>query len=218
MFINILGNKNRKKFFKFSYVIIPIFTFIEVMGYFIGSNDFGKLFVPQYDANKIKLLKSENLIFRKKIETLKPKGIHIIIDTANNILYLKENQKTLLKATISAGSGNILIDPYGTRKWIFETPRGVFSVQTKFENPPWIKPDWAFIEEGKPIPNNPTERIEEGVLGEYAIGFGNGYFIHGTLYKRLLGKNVTHGCIRLGDNELKKVYDFTPIGAKVFIF
>ncbi len=211
--------KNRKKFLKWVFRILFIFILVEGAGYLTGLNDFWKVDVfPQYNPNKIRLLKSENSILKKKIESLKPKGIYIIIDTANNILYLKENQKTLLQATISAGSGNILSDPFGKREWIFETPRGVFSVLMKFENPTWIKPDWAFIEEGKPIPTNPLERIEEGVLGGYAIGFGNGYFIHGTLYKRLLGKNVTHGCIRLGDNELKMVYNSTPIGAKIFIF
>ena len=47
------------------------------------------------------------------------------------------------------------------------------------------------------VPTNAADRVEQGVLGEYALGFGKGYFIHGTLYTRLLGKNVTHGCIRL---------------------
>jgi len=61
--------------------------------------------------------------------------------------------------------------------------------------PSWVKPDWAFIEEGEDIPKNYYDRIEEGVLGDYALEIGNGYFIHGTLYTRLLGKSVTHGCI-----------------------
>ena len=69
----------------------------------------------------------------------------------------------------------------------------------------WVKPDWAFVEEGLAIPKSYTDRIEPGVLGEYALGFGKGFFIHGTLYTRLLGKNVTHGCIRLNDDDLKSV-------------
>jgi len=46
--------------------------------------------------------------------------------------------------------------------------------------------------------------VEAGVLGDYALGFGQGYFIHGTLYTRLLGRNVTHGCIRVADKDLEK--------------
>ena len=47
------------------------------------------------------------------------------------------------------------------------------------------KPDWAFIEEGRGDPGNFKDRVEEGSLGDFALGFGNGYFIHGTLYTRL---------------------------------
>ncbi len=56
------------------------------------------------------------------------------------------------------------------------------------------------------------------MLGRYALGFGNGYFIHGTLYTRLLGTNVTHGCIRLGDADLEHIFKTVPLGATVFIY
>ena len=82
----------------------------------------------------------------------------------------------------------------------------------------WRKPDWAFIEEGKQPPENPAARLEEGVLGDYALAFGNGYFIHGTLYTRLIGKNVTHGCIRLGDRDLETLFKRVRLGTPVFIF
>ncbi len=68
------------------------------------------------------------------------------------------------------------------------------------------------------MPENPADRVETGVLGEYALGFGKGYFIHGTLYTRLLGKNVTHGCIRLNDGDLKDVYQFARVGTPIIIF
>jgi len=66
--------------------------------------------------------------------------------------------------------------------------------------------------------NQALERIEKGVLGDYSLGFGNGYFIHGTLYTRLLGRNVTHGCIRVGDEDLRKVFTTAGIGTKIIIF
>lgn len=91
-------------------------------------------------------------------------------------------------------------------------------MQSKLTNPTWIKPDWAFIEEGLGIPQNVADRAEQGVLGNYALGFGKGYFIHGTLYTRLLGKNVTHGCIRLNDSDLKGVYALARVGTPIMIF
>ena len=82
----------------------------------------------------------------------------------------------------------------------------------------WVKPDWAYIEEGKRPPKNKQERFESGVLGDYALGFGDGYFIHGTLYSRLLGRNVSHGCVRVGDKDLQAVYAAAAIGTKIYIF
>jgi L,D-transpeptidase YbiS len=154
----------------------------------------------------------------RRMQSLHPKGLYISVDTAGNRLYLKDGDRTLLAATISAGSGSILKNPANERTWVFETPRGEFTILSKFTKPSWIKPDWAFIEEGKSVPKNFADRVEEGVLGDYALGFGNGYFIHGTLYTRLLGKNITHGCIRMGDKDLRTLYRSVPLGTKVFIF
>jgi L,D-transpeptidase ErfK/SrfK len=154
-----------------------------------------------------------------QLSRLKPQQPYILVDTARNHLYVKRRQEVVLDAIASTGSGIILDKPgEGNDQWVFDTPRGEFLVQSKLTDPAWVKPDWAFIEEGEEIPKNPADRVEQGVLGEYALGFGKGYFIHGTLYTRLLGKNVTHGCIRLNDGDLKRVYTFARVGTPIIIF
>ncbi|MCA1958199.1 MAG: L,D-transpeptidase [Nitrospira sp.] len=155
----------------------------------------------------------------KQLSRLKPQEPYILVDTARNHLYLKQRDDVLLDALASTGSGTILPKPGGTTdQWVFDTPRGEFFVQSKLLNPAWVKPDWAFIEEGLEVPRNQADRVEQGVLGAYALGFGKGYFIHGTLYTRLLGKNVTHGCIRLNDDDLKSVYRVARVGTPIIIF
>jgi L,D-transpeptidase YbiS len=142
-----------------------------------------------------------------------------VVDTARNHLYVKRRHEIVLDAIASTGSGTILDKPgEANNQWVFDTPRGEFVVQSKLTNPVWVKPDWAFVEEGLVVPRDPAERIEPGVLGDYALGFGKGYFIHGTLYTRLLGKNVTHGCIRLNDQDLKSVYQLARVGTPIMIF
>jgi L,D-transpeptidase YbiS len=165
-----------------------------------------------------KKLAATNAGLEKRLAALAPKGAYIVIDTASNRVFLREGEKTLREMIASCGSGNVLEDPVGGRTWTFETPRGVFSVKNKINNPLWIKPDWAFIEEGEEIPKNPADRAEPGMMGDYAMGIGQGYFIHGTLYKRLLGRNVSHGCIRLGDEDLKSLVKTVPLGTRVIIF
>jgi lipoprotein-anchoring transpeptidase ErfK/SrfK len=212
-------DEKKRRLLKVSGLVLSIGLLVEATGFMMGwrASRIQQADWTETKPGLVKILKSENALLKKRIRSFPPQGLYIVVDTADNLLYLNEGSRTLLKATISAGSGNILIDPSGERKWIFETPRGEFAVQSKFEKPTWIKPDWAFIEEGKPLPRNFGERIEQGVLGDYALGIGNGYFIHGTLYTRLLGKNITHGCIRVGDQDLKTLYHAVSLGTKVLI-
>jgi lipoprotein-anchoring transpeptidase ErfK/SrfK len=212
----------KKLYFLIFGILIAIFLVLEGIGTFLGSRLTARwkaLSVEQKDLNagadnRIDTVKA----LQRKIQRLEPKGLYIVIDSGKNILYLKKGDAVRLEAVVSCGSGNVLQEPDGKRSWVFDTPKGVFTVTSKLRDPSWIKPDWAFIEEAKSIPKNPQERVEEGVLGDYALGFGDGYFIHGTLYTRLLGRNVTHGCIRVGDEDLKKLFLVVTIGTPIFIY
>jgi L,D-transpeptidase YbiS len=155
---------------------------------------------------------------RNALKQIKPRGPYIVIDTHANKLYLRTDDSVLYKATCSTGSGGILTDSLTGRKWMFNTPRGIFKVNSKLKQPWWRKPDWAFIEENETIPKSESERLDPEMLGDYALGFGEGYFIHGTIYERLLGVSVTHGCVRLGSDDLKYIYDRVSPGTRVLIF
>ncbi|MDF0664590.1 MAG: L,D-transpeptidase [Nitrospira sp.] len=171
------------------------------------------------DNTGLRTMQARYKALSKQLSQLMPNQPYILVDTARNRLYVKHQGQVVLDAIASTGSGTILDKPgEGNNQWVFDTPRGEFLVKSRLTNPTWIKPDWAFIEEGLAVPRNAADRAEQGVLGEYALGFGQGYFIHGTLYTRLLGKNVTHGCIRLNDNDLKGVYKLARVGTPIMIF
>lgn len=212
-----------KTFLKIIIILTIAFLTVDVIGYYTSRHGFkdniGSAADLKINKRYLSELKAKNRNLRGIIEGLAPSGLYIVVDTAENVLFLKHGNTIIRKAVISAGSGSILKDPSGKRKWVFDTPRGEFNVQSKIVKPRWIKPDWAFIEEGEDIPKKASkERIEEGVLGDYALGLGDGYFIHGTLYTRLLGRNVTHGCMRVGDKDLRAIFNASGIGTKVFIF
>jgi L,D-transpeptidase YbiS len=154
----------------------------------------------------------------RELAALAPRGPYITVDTAENRLYLKRGEQVLREAICSAGTGAGLEDPESGRRWVFETPRGARRIQTKIKDPVWREPDWSFIEEGEPIPKDYSERFESGMLGEYAMSLGGGYLIHGTLYERLLGRNVTHGCIRVSRDDLRLVAKTVRVGDRVYIF
>ncbi len=154
-----------------------------------------------------------------RLDALAPRGVYIVIDQTQNRLYLKRGNETLLQAVCSTGSGMVLRESTGKkREWVFDSPRGRFEVRTMLRDPVWRKPDWAFVEESQPIPKNPADRLDYGTLGEYALYFGDGFMIHGTLYERLLGRAVSHGCIRVGRDDLRKVWASARIGTQIYIY
>jgi len=143
---------------------------------------------------------------------------YIIINTTDNRFFLYRNKKLIREGFCSSGSYTML-KTEGEKKWIFKTPKGKYWILGKITSPVWRKPDWAFVEEGLPIPSaNHSSRYEYGVLGDYAMSIGDGYLIHGTLYKRFLGMPVTHGCVRLNDEDLEAIYNTLSVGSKVYIF
>lgn len=154
----------------------------------------------------------------KELEKVRPRGVYIVVDSYRNRLTLYDHGRPLRSAVCSTGTGRVLRDPRNGKRWIFDTPMGERVVERKVQHPVWAKPDWAFIEEGYLPPKDPNERFDNMSLGDYALYIGDGFIIHGTLFKSLLGRRVTHGCIRLGDEDLEFIYKHAPIGTHVYLY
>lgn len=170
------------------------------------------------NSKEINALKKQVEILNKKIDRFTPNSTFLTINTTENTFRLYKNNEIIWRGKCSTGSF-IQLEVDSTKSWTFETPKGVLTVKNKITNPVWHKPDWAFVEEGLPVPpKNDPSRYERGVLGDYALALGDGYLIHGTLYQRLLGMPVTHGCVRLADEDLEMVFKNMQVGSKVFIY
>jgi hypothetical protein len=152
-----------------------------------------------------------------KLDKFTPSDAYIIINTSDNHFFLYKGKQLIRDGMCSTGKNEKLVSEQGDNT--FYTPKGVRKVQRKQTDPVWAKPNWAFIEEGLPIPPvGDASRYEKGTLGKYKLELGNGYMIHGTIYKRFIGQSVTHGCIRLLDEDLEAVYQNLSIGSKVYIY
>src|SRR3989442_51776 len=116
------------------------------------------------------------------------------------------------------GGGRALPGRVKKRFGVFDHPRGEFLIGAKYPKPVWVKPDWAFLEEGEPVLRDLAARLAPTELGDYAMDLGEGYLIHGTLYERALGLSITHGCVRLGGRDLESVYKSVRVGTPVYIF
>jgi lipoprotein-anchoring transpeptidase ErfK/SrfK len=82
-------------------------------------------------------------------------------------------------------------------------------------------PPGEVIEAGGAIvvpPHGTPQRKFDKVLGKYRLNLGGGYGIHGTMYPGQLGRSVTHGCVRLGDADIEKLFSMANVGDQVLIY
>ena len=67
-------------------------------------------------------------------------------------------------------------------------------------------------------PAGTKQRSIKGELGHFRLALGDGYLLHGTPYANSIGSSVTHGCVRLQDDDIEWLYDNVPVGTRVYIY
>ncbi len=136
-------------------------------------------------------LKSEVIQPRQVLKVL-PGKIEIFVDKSEFRLWVLVDGKFLLERPVGLGRKN-------------STPVGEFFVVERQKNPIWFRP-------GKtPIPSSDPRNV----LGSRWLGFRDtdehsGFGIHGTLEAGTVGREVSAGCIRLRNEDVDLLFDFTP--------
>lgn len=147
---------------------------------------------------------------------------YVVIDTrANRLRVLDRDHEVLREAVCATGAARRFEGPKAWKHdWVFSTPVGRFPVLRKVSDPIWVRPEWDFLEAGEEIPvfAEDPRRFQRGILGRYAIYFLKDIMIHGTLYEINLGRNITHGCVRVGEDDLQYLYDTVETGWPVYVF
>ncbi|MBA4157703.1 MAG: L,D-transpeptidase family protein [Gemmatimonadetes bacterium] len=143
-------------------------------------------------------------------------GFHVVVDLDDNELRFMDGKQVVWAGPVGTGTGLRLRGE--DSEWDFSTPNGTFYVQYKEVNPVWILPDWYFVKDKKPIPpeDSPARRVP-GALGAAAVFLGDEIAIHGTDKPELLGQRVSHGCIRLSDENAKRLFHNVQVGTPVII-
>ena len=67
-------------------------------------------------------------------------------------------------------------------------------------------------------PYGTTQRRYKGVLGTRRLYLGDGYGIHGTDHPESIGHNASHGCVRLRNEDIEKLFDMVAVGTPVYIY
>ena len=67
-------------------------------------------------------------------------------------------------------------------------------------------------------PYGTTARRYLGVLGTRRLALGDGYGIHGTDHPETVGQSVSHGCVRMRNEDIERLYPMVAIGTPVYIY
>jgi L,D-transpeptidase ErfK/SrfK len=113
-------------------------------------------------------------------------------------------------------TGTVNTFPIGIGSEGKETPVGKFTIIEKIVKPSWRVPESIRKEKPElpavvpPGPDNP--------LGSHALRLSLGsVLIHGTNRPYAVGRKASHGCIRMYPEDIPKLFQMVPKGAKVTI-
>lgn len=145
-------------------------------------------------------IKSEGPVNEDLVETSPTEGKWITVNKTRRILTLYENDRVLQKYPVAIGNPTAL------------TPDGKFKVVSKVVNPAWGGGGYAKPVKGG-VPQNP--------LGYRWLGLsykdGDTLGIHGNNSPYSIGKNISHGCIRMINSDVEQLFTIVPRSAPVWI-
>ncbi len=144
---------------------------------------------------------------------------------ADPVSLVLDRRKRLLTVYVGGREAHRFPVAVGMDGW--ETPTGRFTVLEKQVNPVWEHPESGKLQQ--PGPANPLgsrwigfhrdcsgrkgwdgERVLD-VKGCVVAGF------HGTPHRWTVGRAVSHGCVRLYDEDVRTLFDLVPLGSPVTV-
>jgi len=135
----------------------------------------------------------------------------IVINLAvMRLFYFKGNDQLLVVSTYPVGVGT-------TQR---PTPMGQMQVDRKKFRPTWYVPA-SIAEDHRKKGDLLPAKVPPGPLnplGEYALYLSrSGYLVHGTNKPASIGLRATNGCIRLYPEDIKRLFENTPVNTPVNI-
>jgi L,D-transpeptidase ErfK/SrfK len=139
-------------------------------------------------------------------------SLHILPDAPRQGLVINLAQWRLFY--FSPGGDRVGTYPLGLGVIGRTTPLGATRIVSKEANPTWYPPPSIRAERPElpaMVPPGPTNP-----LGAYALRLGwPSYGIHGTNKPDAVGRNVSHGCIRLYPEDIQWLFDAVAVGTPV---
>jgi len=115
-------------------------------------------------------------------------------------------------ATLYCGEVSLKTFPVAVGRPGWETPLGSFQVIEMIRDPAWKHPLTREVFEPGAAGNE---------LGHYWIGFWTdgktSIGFHGTPHPESVGKSVSHGCVRMRENDVQELFVQVNVGTRVSV-
>jgi hypothetical protein len=111
--------------------------------------------------------------------------LHLVLNIPGSRIDVFENGEKTRSIDVSVGRRG------------HETPAGKYRISSVIWNPWWHPPKSEWARNEKVTPPGPTNP-----MGKVKINFAPLLYIHGTMYEDRLGAPASHGCIRMGKEDL----------------
>lgn len=115
-------------------------------------------------------------------------------------------------------SNTVVVLPIGIGQLGKDTPSDwITSIKSKKDGPTWTptaKMREEYAAEGEILPTV-VPAGPDNPMGLHALYVGRLYAIHGTNVNFGIGLRVSHGCVRLRNDDIKYLFDSVPVGTRV---
>jgi len=147
-----------------------------------------------------KRLTEKNFTYPDIIEAPPSEDSWAVINKTKRILTLYNNNTVIKKYPIAVGYPSSL------------TPSGKYTIVNKIVNPAWGGAGYAKPVKGG-VPENPLGYRWMGL----SISDGSRYGIHGNNSPYSIGKDISHGCIRMINSDIESLFEKVPLHMNVWI-
>jgi len=148
----------------------------------------------------VKRLKDSSFKYPDTVEKPPTDSKWMTVNITKRILTLYEGNKVIKKYPVAVGNPPSL------------TPSGKFTIHNKIVNPAWGGGGYA-----KPVPGgSPKNPLGYRWMGLSYKGGGR-YGIHGNNSPYSIGKDVSHGCIRMINSDVEELFEKVTVSMPVWI-
>ena len=168
----------------------------------IGTDDY-------LTRRSVRNIQAKQEIAKKAKQLILPDTVHegIVINSAEMRLYYYPK-----------GTNTVIVLPIGIGQLGKDTPiNWTTKVERKKAGPTWTptaKMHAEYRAAGEPLPAV-VPAGPDNPMGLYALYIGRLYAIHGTNANFGIGLRVSHGCVRLRNEDIKFLFEKVPVGTRV---